>query len=119
MLNVVIIALDSYGDDELSYSGSAIVATSFKDDTFLDILPRGKEKYVRILLKRGDMLWFRGDVAHRGVENNKDEHHYRIHCYCMMTGTRREVNKTYASGTNFAKIGRDFVRNCLHEFETS
>ena len=58
-----------------------MIPISFEDDTFLDIRPSGTNKNVRILLRRGDLLVFRGDVAHRGVENPSDKTHFRLHVY--------------------------------------
>ena len=58
-----------------------MISISHKDDTFLDIRPTGTNKNVRVLLRRGDLLIFRGDVAHRGVENPSENPHYRLHVY--------------------------------------
>ena len=58
-----------------------LIPISHKDDTFLDIRPTGTNKNVRVLLRRGDLLIFRGDVAHRGVENGSEDCHYRLHVY--------------------------------------
>jgi len=96
-----------YGKTELSYSGSCLVCISKHNDTYLDVQALGEQKYIRILLRRGDMFWFRGDVPHRGVEHDANYDHYRIHCYCNMAQTKRAVDKTYSSGSaRFAKIGR-------------
>ena len=58
-----------------------MIPISYKDDTFLDIRPSGTNRNVRVLLRRGDLLVFRGDVAHRGVENPAEEPQYRLHVY--------------------------------------
>lgn len=35
----------------------------------------------RILIQRGDVLFIRGDIPHRGCENHASHTHYRLHAY--------------------------------------
>ena len=73
-----------------------MIPISHDHDTFLDIRPSGTNKNIRILLRRGDLLVFRGDVAHRGVENRSKTTHYRIHVYVdhvIRRRTRRDPLK--------------------------
>lgn len=57
------------------------IAISSKPDTFLDIRPVRTSKWYHIPVSRGDIVIFRGDVAHRGVKHDGDYNHYRLHCY--------------------------------------
>lgn len=58
-----------------------MIPISAAEDTYLDIRPVNSNQNHRIMLRRGEFLVWRGDVAHRGVENKSDKHHYRIHLY--------------------------------------
>ena len=57
------------------------IAISSKPDTFLDIRPVRTSKWYHIPVSRGDIIIFRGDVAHRGVKHDGDYNYYRLHCY--------------------------------------
>ena len=57
------------------------ISISSKPDTFLDIRPVRTSKWYHIPVSRGDIVIFRGDVAHRGVKHDGDYNHYRLHCY--------------------------------------
>ena len=97
------VAEESYGNCGL-YSLNCVVSISSKPDTFLDIRPLKTGCWERILLLRGDVLLFRGDVAHRGVEHKGSCTHYRIHCYCDLQHKQlsgRRNNKTQPIGCGF------------------
>ena len=91
-----------------------MIPISFRDDTFLDIRPSGNNKNIRVLLRRGDLLVFRGDVAHRGVENDSKKPHYRLHVYVDhklksrrakpsdSIAVRREKDRTYYVHVGFS-----------------
>ena len=90
-----------YRNSDGMFNMNAIIPISSLDDTFIDIRPLGTSRWMRILLRRGDLLLFRGDVAHRGVEHKYPYTHYRIHCYCDMQGCSRETNQTIYVGCPF------------------
>lgn len=56
------------------------IPISFKNDTFLDIRRVGSAEWFHIPVNRGDIIMFRGDVAHRGVKHDENYIHYRLHC---------------------------------------
>ena len=95
--------LGSYGNYRPYYSVNCIIAISDKDDTFLDIRPLQFDKWCKVLIKRGDLFCFRGDVAHRGVHNTYPYDHYRLHCYCDIASEPRKKHKTYYVGCPFSK----------------
>ena len=77
------------------------------DIAFLDIVPPSSGSPVRVLIRKGDVLIFRGDVVHRGVEYkfnktmDKTILNFRLHCYIDPKTTDdgaayiRPVDKTY------------------------
>jgi len=71
------------------------IATSSKPDTFLDIRPVRTSKWYHIPVSRGDIIIFRGDVAHRGVKHDGDYNHYRLHCY--VDNEHEENTTTYVA----------------------
>ena len=46
-------------------------------------------------MSRGDIIIFRGDVAHRGVKHDGDYNHYRLHCY--VDNEHEENTTTYVA----------------------
>ena len=63
------------------YDLNIFISISLQEDTFLDLRPANSSKWYRVPVSRGDIIIFRGDIAHRGVKHDKDYDHYRIHCY--------------------------------------
>ncbi|KAE9300538.1 hypothetical protein PR003_g22732 [Phytophthora rubi] len=47
-----------------------------------------------LVLQRGDVLFFRGDLAHSGAAYDKEN--YRLHCYVCIRGIRQKANSTEA-----------------------
>ena len=47
--------------------------------SFMDILLDGETNTVRVLYEKGDVLFIRNDIPHRGTENIGDFEHYRVH----------------------------------------
>ena len=45
----------------------------------MDLIPRGKSEPQRVLIERGDVLFVRNDIPHRGCENLSDYTNHRIH----------------------------------------
>ena len=74
-------ASEGHYSEHYKFPVDVMIPISYENDTFIDIRPSGTNKNVRILLRRGDLLVFRGDVAHRGVENPAEKSHYRLHVY--------------------------------------
>jgi len=74
------------------YDLNIFISISLQEDTFLDLRPAKSSKWYRVPVSRGDIIIFRGDIAHRGVKHEKDYDHYRIHCYA--DGRTRANNTT-------------------------
>lgn len=92
-----------------AFSINAIIPISLMDDTFLDVRPLNHFVWERILLRRGDVFFFRGDVAHRGVEHLHPYPHYRIHCYCDLQAMGgRVTNTTHDVGIGFHHTLADY-----------
>ncbi|KAE9354594.1 hypothetical protein PR003_g3296 [Phytophthora rubi] len=47
-----------------------------------------------LVLQRGDVLFFRGGLAHSGAAYDKEN--YRLHCYVCIRGIRQKANSTEA-----------------------
>ena len=63
-----------------TFNFSAIVG--IKKNNFLDIKYLNQESVERVLIERGNNLFVRNDIPHRGCENLTDYEHHRIHCFC-------------------------------------
>ena len=48
-------------------------------ESYLDVVPRGKSQPQRVLIERGNVLFVRNDIPHRGCENLSDYTNHRIH----------------------------------------
>ena len=70
---------DGAYDNVKTYPFSIIVGVS--ERAYLDVVPAKENNPVRVVLCQGDVLFFRGDVVHRGTENPWDHDNYRMHCY--------------------------------------
>ena len=49
--------------------------------TFLDICPYDTYNPTQILIERGDVVFIRNDIVHRGCENLTDSPYHQIHCF--------------------------------------
>ena len=78
------------------YDLNIFISISLQEDTFLDLRPVKSSKWYRVPVSRGDVIIFRGDIAHRGVKHEKDYDHYRIHCYADHR-TRANNTTTFVS----------------------
>ena len=78
------------------YDLNIFISISLQEDTFLDLRPVKSSKWYRVPVSRGDVIIFRGDIAHRGVKHDKDYDHYRIHCYADYR-TRANNTTTFVS----------------------
>ena len=78
-------------EEKKNYPFSIIVGVS--DRAFLDVVLPHDGSPVRVLLCKGDVLFFRGDVTHRGTENPWDRDNYRLHCY--VDPTRNDTGDLY------------------------
>ncbi|ETP32031.1 hypothetical protein F442_19184 [Phytophthora nicotianae P10297] len=76
------------------------VIVALMDDTRLHVYPRcfgghaDKEKHKMVTLKRGAVLFFRGDLAHAGAKY--DALNFRLHCYVQIAGVDQEQITTEA-----------------------
>lgn len=52
-----------------------------------------------IILNKGDILYFRGDLVHAGAAYAEDN--YRIHCYLDSDKVPRPANRTWFPETSF------------------
>ena len=66
-------------DNVKTYPFSIIVGVSKR--AYLDVVLANNGSPVRVVLCQGDVLFFRGDVIHRGTENPWNHDNYRMHCY--------------------------------------
>ena len=66
----------SYGTDKL-FTFSAIMG--IEKESYLDVCTKGKIEPQRVLIERGDVLFVRNDIPHRGCENLTDYTNHRIH----------------------------------------
>ena len=57
------------------------VLIGFEKHSFLDVMSKDGSPPYRFCIERGDMLFLRGDIPHRGCETTCDHDHYRIHAY--------------------------------------
>ncbi|KAE8878318.1 hypothetical protein PF003_g37567 [Phytophthora fragariae] len=70
------------------------------DDTYLHVYPgclggqAEKSKRVTLALQQGDVLFFRGDLAHAGAKYCKEN--IRPHCYARVRGVSQKKNATEA-----------------------
>ena len=78
------------------YDLNIFISISLQEDTFLDLRPVKSSKWYRVPVSRGDVIIFRGDIAHRGVKHDKDYDHYRLHCYADYR-TRANNTTTFVS----------------------
>ena len=78
------------------YDLNIFISISLQEDTFLDLRPVKSSKWYRVPVSRGDVIIFRGDIAHRGVKHDKDYDHYRLHCYADYR-TRVDNTTTFVS----------------------
>ena len=78
-------AQQAHCDQDLPYSKgsdrfftfSAIIG--IEKESYLDVMHRGKSQPQRVLIERGDVLFVRNDIPHRGCENLTDYPNHRIH----------------------------------------
>ena len=59
--------------------------------SFLDFVHVRKQNTLqRICFQKGDLLFIRGDIPHRGTENSAEHEHYRVHIYCDPAGIKED-----------------------------
>ena len=71
-------------------------------ETFLDVFLAGSADPVRVMMRQGDVLLFRGDTKHRGSEHRcgRQTPHFRLHCYVDPTSYDRPHNRTKIDHTH-------------------
>ena len=67
---------NSFGTDNF-FTFSAIVG--IEKESFFDVVARGKVEPQHVLIERGDVLFVRNDIPHRGCEKLSDYTNHRIH----------------------------------------
>ena len=58
-----------------------VILLGIEQYTFLDIESINTNLWSCVCIKRGHILFFRGDVIHHGCENNASHDHFRVHIY--------------------------------------
>ena len=88
-------------DDAYSLRGDTVfpfsVLIGLEEYSFLDIKLESHDKAGRVLINRGEALFVRGDIPHRGCENMATHTHYRIHAYVQK---KKTVKKSKRKGRN-------------------
>ena len=72
--------------------------------SFLDLKPLKDESVLRVLIKRGDILFIRNDVPHRGTESLSGITHHRAHVNCEPNNSQSLDNKVVIEEEVYDKV---------------
>ena len=104
----LMIAQHAHSDSAQAYSYGKSTRFQFsmligiEESSFLDVFIRGEKGPHRVVYNRGDVIFVRNDIPHRGCENIGDYEHHRVHVLTVPRNvTVNEDNKTQIPFTDF------------------
>ena len=85
-----------------------VVVIGIEQYSFMDIEFNQRGIIARILIQRGDVLFIRGDIPHRGCENHASHTHYRLHAYVELKKKNTKRNRKKAVEKQTIKSDSEF-----------
>ena len=89
----------SYGKSKI-FQFSILIG--IEESSYLDVFIQGENGPHRVVYNRGDVIFVRNDIPHRGCENIGDYEHHRVHVLTVPRNERvKSDDKTQIPYTNF------------------